>query len=101
MLLLALLALQTTPTRALTPGNHNLSLHFGDRTRRFIVHMPPQVREGRPLPVVLSFHAGGVTAPGPPENTWTHSFSNRNGFSVANPGATRRLQRRLPPWVVA
>ena len=98
MLLLALLALQTTPTRALTPGNHNLSLHFGDRTRRFIVHMPPQVREGRPLPVVLSFHGGGGTARGTQEYTGTDSIADREGFIVVYPEGTGVLPRRLHTW---
>ncbi len=88
MLLLALLALQTTPT--LPPGNHNLSLHFGDRTRRFIVHTPPQVREGRPLPVVLSFHGGGGTARGTQEYTGTDSIADREGFIVVYPEIDQR-----------
>src|SRR6266542_1697715 len=49
-------------TPALSPGNHDLSLRFGDRTRRYTAHLPPQVREGQPLAVVLSFHGGGGTA---------------------------------------
>lgn len=42
-----LVLLGQTPLPRLTPGNHDLSLRFGDRTRRYIVHVPPQVRDGR------------------------------------------------------
>jgi len=96
MMLLAVLALQATPT--LTPGNHNLSLHFGDRTRRFIVHVPPQAREGRPLPVVLSFHGGGGTARGTQEYFGTDPIADREGFIVVYPEGTGVLPRRLHTW---
>ena len=96
MMLLAVLALQTTPT--LPAGNHNLSLHFGDRTRRFIVHMPPQVREGRPLPVVLTFHGGGGTARGTQEYFGTDPVADREGFIVVYPEGTGVLPRRLHTW---
>jgi polyhydroxybutyrate depolymerase len=91
-----LLLLQAAPTVA--PGNHSFSLRFGDRTRRFIVHMPPQAREGRPLPVVLSFHGGGGTAKDQQDHVRTDPLADREGFIVVYPEGTGMLRRRLHTW---
>jgi polyhydroxybutyrate depolymerase len=99
MPLVVLLALlQTAPAPSLKPGNHNLSLHFGDRTRRFIVHMPPQAREARPLPLVLSFHGGGGTARGQQDYSGADAVADREGFIVVYPEGTGVLPRRLHTW---
>ena len=92
----ALLALQTPAT--LSPGNHTLSLRFGDRNRRYIVHVPPQAREAKPLAVVLSFHGGGGTAKGQQEYAGTDPLADREGFIVVYPEGTGRFPRRLHTW---
>ena len=92
----AVLVLQAPP--ALSPGNHNLSLRFGDRTRRFIVHVPPQAREHHPLPVVLSFHGGGGTARGQQAYVLTDSLADHEGFLVVYPEGTGILAYRLHTW---
>ena len=85
-------------TPALTPGNHDLSLRFGDRTRRYIVHVPPQAREGRPLALVLSFHGGGGTGRAQQDYVRTDPLADREGFIVVYPDGTGRLRRRLLTW---
>ena len=91
-----LLALQAAP--ALSPGNHTLSISFGNRTRRYIVHVPPQARSGRPWAVVLSFHGGGGNAQGQQDYTRMDPLSDREGFLTVYPDGTGRLPRRLHTW---
>lgn len=98
MLLLALssslLALQVS----LSPGNHRMSLRVGDRTRRYIVHVPPQARQGQALAVVLSFHGGGGTAKAMQDYARTDGLADREGFIVVYPDGTGRWGRRLLTW---
>jgi polyhydroxybutyrate depolymerase len=82
----------------LTPGNHDLSLRVGERTRRYIVHVPPQARDGRPLPLVLSLHGGGGTGKGQQEYARADPLADREGFLVVYPDGTGRLGRRLLTW---
>jgi polyhydroxybutyrate depolymerase len=92
---LALLLLQAP---ALTPGNHTLSISFGERTRHYIVHVPPEARSGRPLPVVLSFHGGGGNAQGQQDYTRMDRLADREGFLTVYPDGTGMLPRRLHTW---
>ncbi len=92
-----LLLLQAPPS--LSPGNHNLSLQFGDRTRHFIVHVPPQATDtARPLPVILSFHGGGGNAKGQQDYTAADPLADREGVVMVYPDGTGRLPRRLHTW---
>jgi polyhydroxybutyrate depolymerase len=95
MSLALLLLLQTAP--ALTPGNHALSLNFGNRTRRYIAHIPRK-QDNRPLPVVLSFHGGGGNAEGQQDYVRMDSLADKAGFIVVYPEGTGRLSRRLHTW---
>lgn len=90
----SVLALQV----GLSPGNHRLSLRAGDRTRRYIVHVPPQARGGSKLPVVLSFHGGGGTGTGMQAYARTDTLADREGFLVVYPDGTGRLGERLLTW---
>jgi polyhydroxybutyrate depolymerase len=96
--MLPLLVLVTLQAPVLSPGNHNLSLQFGDRTRRFIVHVPPQARDSHSLPVVLSFHGGGGSAKGQQDYSGIDPLADREGFIVVYPEGTGRLPRRLHTW---
>ena len=84
------------PRRA--PGNHEMSLRVGDRSRRYIVHVPPQGSEGRALAVVLSFHGGGGTGRGMRDYARSDGLADREGFLVVYPDGTGRWGRRLLTW---
>ena len=92
----ALLVLQAA--QGLAPGNHTLSVQTGGRTRRYIVHIPPQPTAHRPLPVILSFHGGGGTAQAQQEYVRTDTLADREGFIVVYPEGTGVLPRRLHTW---
>jgi polyhydroxybutyrate depolymerase len=97
---LALLVALGCDPASLAPGNHEMSLRVGDRSRRYIVHVPPQAREGggRPLAVVLSFHGGGGTGHGMQDYARTDALADREGFLVVYPDGTGRWGRRLLTW---
>lgn len=82
----------------LTPGDHEFSLRHDGRTRRYLVHVPPQAREGRSLPVVLVFHGGGGNGKGMQDFTRTDGVADREGFLVVYPDGTGRWRRRLLTW---
>lgn len=94
----ALVLLQAAQPPALQPGNHTLSVRAGDRNRRYIVHVPPQARESRALPVILSFHGGGGTAKGQQDYVGADPFADREGIVMVYPEGTGVLPRRLHTW---
>lgn len=51
----------TGPTAAslARPGTHRLTVRHDGRLREALVHVPPAIAGGRPLPVVMAFHGGG------------------------------------------
>lgn len=83
---------------SLGAGDHDRSLVISGVTRTYIVHVPPRVSEGRPLPVVLAFHGGGGTASGFKAYAGLDALADREGFVVVYPNGTGRLGRRLLTW---
>lgn len=80
----------------MAPGNHEVSLRHGGRTRVYIVHMPRRVLD-KP-PVVLAFHGGGGNARGFQEYAELDAVADREGFIVVYPNGTGPLPRRLLTW---
>lgn len=83
---------------ALGAGDHDRSVVVGGATRTYIVHVPPQVSEGRPLPVVLAFHGGGGNASGFKAYAGLDALADREGFLVVYPDGSGRFGRRLLTW---
>ena len=83
---------------SLGAGDHDRSLVISGVTRTYIVHVPPRVSEGRPLPVVLAFHGGGGTASGFKAYAGLDALADREGFVVVYPDGTGRLGRGLLTW---
>ena len=46
----------------LGPGDHRVTVEVDGRARAYGLHVPPQVEEQRPLPVVISLHDRGLPA---------------------------------------
>ncbi len=97
-LALALLAAVITPPARLSPGNHTFTLRHGDRTRAYIVHVPPAATDGRALPILLAFHGGGGEAAGFQAYAGLDAVADREGFLVVYPYGTGVLPRRLLTW---
>lgn len=98
-----LMSTSTSPNQheggpVLGAGDHELSLEHGERSRSYLVHVPPRgAREG-PLPVVLSFHGGGASAEGHRNHVSWEALADREGFVVVYPYGTGRFRRRLLTW---
>jgi polyhydroxybutyrate depolymerase len=83
---------------SLGAGDHDRSLAIGGLTRTYIVHVPPRVSEGRPLPVVFAFHGGGGNASGFKAYAGLDALADREGFVVVYPDGSGRFGRRLLTW---
>jgi polyhydroxybutyrate depolymerase len=81
----------------LRPGDYELSLPVDNRTRTFLVHVPPQALEDFPLPVVVNFHGGGSNATQQRQYSGMDATADRYGFIVVYPNGTGVIpeQRRL------
>ncbi len=80
------------------PGNYDLSLQAGSKTRTFLVHLPPGFSERGPLPVMLAFHGGGGSAQGFQKYAGLDAIADREGFVVVYPDGSGRVGRRLLSW---
>jgi len=77
----------TISTR-LHPGDYQLSLPFDGRLRTFLVHMPPQVLDDVPLPVVVNFHGSASRALQQRLFSGMDVTADRHGFIVIYPNGT-------------
>jgi polyhydroxybutyrate depolymerase len=80
------------------PGDFDLTLQVGSRSRTFLLHLPPRFAERGPLPVLLAFHGGGGSAQGFQKYAGLDAVADREGFAVVYPDGSGRLGRRLLTW---
>jgi polyhydroxybutyrate depolymerase len=85
-------------TAALAPGDHRFSVQHDGLDRSYIVHVPPQAKDARPLPVVLNFHGGGGSAQGHKTSSRMDETADREGFLAVYPDGTGRFSGRLLTW---
>ncbi len=93
--LIVLLALLDGPASLLAPGTYEFTLRHRGRERSYIAHVPPQTREGRPLPVIVSFHGGGGYAAYHESHSHLDFVADREGFLAVYPNGTGRRRERL------
>jgi polyhydroxybutyrate depolymerase len=83
----------------LAPGDHELALLHGGRTRYALVHVPAAAARGMPLPLVLSFHGGGGEAAAHRDWTELDVAAEREGFVAVYPyGTARWFEKHLLTW---
>jgi len=63
-------------------------MEFGGLSRRYLIHVPPNVT--RPAPLVLMFHGGLSDAPGAEMTATWSQLSDREGFIVVYPEGPER-----------
>lgn len=75
----------------LAPGDYSFSIEHGGQKRSYLVHVPPQAVNRKPLPVVLNFH--GATSNGRQQERYSgmDSAADRFGFIAVYPNGTGRL----------
>lgn len=83
--IVALLSLAASP---LGPGDHNRSLKLGERTRSYLVHVPPQYDPKRPTPVVLVLHGAGTNGGITVSFTGMSKKADQAGFVAVYPNGT-------------
>jgi polyhydroxybutyrate depolymerase len=83
---------------SLQPGDHEIRVRHGGRTRLALVHVPSAPARTESLPLVLAFHGGGGEAGAFKAEAGLDAISDRAGFVVAYPFGTGPLPRRLLTW---
>ena len=91
-LLTATLVLAQTP---LAPGDHQRQLKVDDRERSYLLHIPPQGRAQKSLPVVLVFHGGAIDAARMAKYSGLNETADREGFRGSLSERYRSPQRNL------
>jgi polyhydroxybutyrate depolymerase len=86
---------EDAPLRA---GDYGLTITHGGRERFYLLHLPPAVERGEPLPLVLDFHGGGGNARNQQEYSKLDALADREGFMVAYPEGTGPMDHRLLTW---
>jgi polyhydroxybutyrate depolymerase len=85
-------------TGNLTSDDYDFSLTHAGRVRAYLLHVPPQADDKKPLAAVLNFHGGGGTAKGQKEWSGLDAVADREGFLAVYPDGTGRFGRRLLTW---
>jgi polyhydroxybutyrate depolymerase len=74
----------------LSPGDHRRSLQCGERTRTYLIHVPPGFDPAQPVPVVLVFHGGATNARTMARFCGLNETADRYGFLAVYPSGTGR-----------
>lgn len=92
---LAMICLGTTGSiaqdraeRPLGPGDHRRTIESGNRSRRFLVHVPPGYDPKKPAPLVLALHGAAMTGEMMAKFSGLDETSDREGFVVVYPSGT-------------
>lgn len=83
------------------PGTHRLTVRHGGRPREALVHVPPAVADGRPLPLVMAFHGGGGSMDLQAGDAYgLRDKADRAGFIAVFPNGTGALRANgnLATW---
>jgi polyhydroxybutyrate depolymerase len=72
-------------TSTLAPGDHNLSISFGGRTRTFIVHVPASYSKLRAVPLVVDIHGYTSSASAQRDASGFRAMSDQAGFIIVWP----------------
>lgn len=78
----------------LGPGDHDLTLRHGGRSRRYLVHVP-KAGAAAPRSLLIAFHGGGGNAAGFKAYAGLDAVADREGFVVVYPNGTGLLPNAL------
>jgi polyhydroxybutyrate depolymerase len=71
-------------------GTYSVRLEHDGRGRRYLLHVPPAARDGRPLPLLIALHGGGGSAERLDDLIRVIPLADREGFLVAFPDGVER-----------
>jgi len=70
---------------ALTPGDHMYELDYGDRSRTYILHVPPGFDGKKPVPLVFDLHGFSSNGPQQLGLSGFEQVADKEGFLVVAP----------------
>jgi polyhydroxybutyrate depolymerase len=79
----------------LTQGDTTRTIEFGDRSRSYVVHVPPKYDPKRPTPVVLVFHGGASSGRHMARFCRFNEKADQETFIAVYPNGTGRSDRVL------
>jgi polyhydroxybutyrate depolymerase len=97
-LVCALLVAAGSAAAALDPGDHEFTLRHQELRRSYLVRVPPQAAERKPLPVVINFHGGGSNAKTQKWYSRMDESADRDGYVAVYPNGTGILAEQLLTW---
>jgi len=71
-------------------SDSQLALSHGGLKRQYMLHLPPQPKGARPLPLVVALHAGGGRAAGFARFSGLSALADKAGFAVVYPQGVER-----------
>lgn len=80
------------------PTDTTRKLQQGDLERSYILHIPASVNLNKSVPLVLVFHGGAGNAENAIRMTGFNQIADENGFIVAYPNGTGRLEDKILTW---
>src|SRR5690242_20590722 len=83
---------------ALVPGDYEFYLTHEGLRRTYLLHIPPQASDAKPLPLVLSFHGAGSNATVMRAYTHMDRAADRDGYIVAYPNGSSGLGDKFLTW---
>ncbi|MCB1153737.1 MAG: poly(3-hydroxybutyrate) depolymerase [Deltaproteobacteria bacterium] len=72
------------------PGDHNIDFKVDGKERKAIVHVPPEAKSGKSLPLVIALHGGGMNMNHMQRYSGLDKTADKYGFIVAYPNGTGR-----------
>ncbi|MFH0991546.1 MAG: PHB depolymerase family esterase [bacterium] len=80
------------------PGNYKHTLHFDQRERIYLLHLPSTYNKGIVYPLVIALHGGGGNGENIAAMSGLSVKADREGFIVVYPYGTGRFKERLLTW---
>lgn len=88
-----------TPMASLSAGDHDLTLTVDGLERTYILHVPPPVENGEPLPLIIVLHGTYGTGRKMQLGLGFDLYADQRGFYVAYPNAYQKPgQRETARW---
>lgn len=84
------------------PGDYHQILNIDGKERRYLLHVPTNYDESKPLPLLIMLHGRGGSGEEFAQRTGMNEKADREGFAVAYPDATKWFGRKdLSAWDAA
>jgi polyhydroxybutyrate depolymerase len=95
----ALVAASAYRTISLPAGSKSLTMSFGGRTRRYILHVPPGLDSSKKVPLVLVLHGATQSPESAERMSQMSDLGNKNNFIAAYPSGTGAdAAAKVPTW---